>query len=168
MLLISNRCMGAWGHSASCLIKTVCWLLTLRDERALVDDAPGPTAEDQRPPRILQKLRKVEFMCVFPTDTVYYTPKTTHSSGLISPIDTKTCLWEKPNTYLWRRSENRRGPGQAPAEQSVVTAAAGRHFLDVLHALWKNPSLSTSSVKSTGLYQCTQECEWRIRKISQN
>lgn len=67
------------------------------------------------------------------------------------------------------RSENSRGPAQAPAEQRgykpchVVAAAAARHFLDVLHVPWKNTSLSASSVKSAALYQCTKECEWRIK-----
>lgn len=41
--------MLAWGHSASCLIKPVCWLVTLRDERVLIDDAPRPTAEVKTP-----------------------------------------------------------------------------------------------------------------------
>lgn len=55
------------------------------------------------------------------------------------------------------RFENSRGPAQAPAERRghkpcrVVTAAAARHFLDVLHVLWKNTSLSASNVKSTAL-----------------
>lgn len=69
------------------------------------------------------------------------------------------------NMYLWRRSENSHGLGWDPAARRsheplcVVTAAAVRHFLDVLHVLWKNPSLFASNVKSTGLYQYTKECE---------
>lgn len=44
------------------------------------------------------------------------------------------------------RSENSRGPAPAPAERRgheprrVVTAAAARRFLDVLHVLWKKTS----------------------------
>lgn len=67
------------------------------------------------------------------------------------------------------RSANSRGPAQAPAERRghkprrVVTAAAARHFLDVLHVLWKKTSMSASNVKSTALYQSMKECEWRIK-----
>lgn len=56
-------------------------------------------------------------------------------------------------------------PAHAPAEQRgheplcVVTAAAARRFLDVLHVHWKNTSLCTSNVKSTALYQSTEECK---------
>lgn len=50
--VVNQQLMNAsLGHSASCLITPVCWLVTSRDERTPMNDAPRLAAEVRRLPK---------------------------------------------------------------------------------------------------------------------
>ena len=150
-----NACSGSLFRLPN---NAVCCLVTLRDERALMDDAPSLTAEVRKSHH--EWISKIDCLNQL---LMYWKIIYSQHHQVCLPftliVTARTCV------EGLCRSENSRGPAQAPAERRghkprrVVTAAAARHFLDVLHVLWKKTSMSASNLKSTALYQSMKECE---------